>query len=670
MGVTFGSEITGNLAIADSREWLVTNGLGSYGAGTVGGTLTRAYHGLLIAALNPPVDRTLLVTKVEETVQCDGKTVALSSNHWAGGSTSSEGHRQIQAFFLDGAIPTWHFFLGEALLEKRIWMQPGANTTYVAYRLLRGQSLQLSLKTLVNYRSHHGGTYRHQMRLEPVDGGVCVTAFDGAVPFYLLSDRGSSQITSPENWYANFRLDVEAYRGLNPIDDHLQASTVEVTLTPQAPQFTFVATTEQNPLMVGDQALLQRQAYEQEILNRWRLAQPSRKVNAPSWLDQLVLAADQFIVHRPIPTAEGVEPGKSVIAGYPWFNDWGRDTMISLPGLTLTTGRPEIAAGILKTFAQYLDKGMLPNRFPDGKSALRDGDYNTVDATLWYFEALRQYFQTTQDERLIRALFPKLAEVIHHHRQGTRYGIQLDPSDGLLMAGQEGDQLTWMDAKVDGFVVTPRRGKPVEVNALWYNALRTMARFAAQIGQDFSQYDTLANAAREGFQRFWNGEVGYCFDVIDGPEGKNDSSLRPNQLFALSLPEPLLTQEQAEQVLRICGQQLLTPCGIRSLAPSDAQYRGAYGGDRYQRDTAYHQGTAWSWLLGPFTLAHLRTYGNPDRALQFLEPVAYHLSTAGLGSISEILDGDAPYVPRGCFAQAWSVAEVLRAWAEITEYDY
>jgi predicted glycogen debranching enzyme len=336
--------------------------------------------------------------------------------------------------------------------------------------------------------------------------------------------------------------------------------------------------------------------------------------------------------------------------------------MISLPGLTLVTGRPAIAAQILRTYGQYVSEGMLPNRFPEGKETLGDDDYNTVDATLWYVEALRQYHQATGDGALIRELFPKLQEIVEAHCCGTRHGIRRDPADGLLRAGVEGLQLTWMDAKVNGEVITPRIGKPVEVNALWYCALRTMVGFAALCGEPGGLYVELAEAARRGFQRFWHGAMGHCFDVLDGPDGTPDAALRPNQLLAVALTDALLSAEQARQVVVVCGQQLLTPVGLRSLDPRHPAYHGHYGGSPLQRDSSYHQGTVWGWWLGPYALAHARVHGDPVGALRLLEAVGHHLSTAGVGSISEIFDGDAPHRPRGCIAQAWSVAEVLRAW--------
>jgi predicted glycogen debranching enzyme len=368
-------------------------------------------------------------------------------------------------------------------------------------------------------------------------------------------------------------------------------------------------------------------------------------------------------VHRRLPAdAEG----KSVIAGYPWFSDWGRDTMISLPGLTLVTNRRDVAARILVTFAHHVREGMVPNRFPDEGQA---PEYNTVDATLWYLEAIRAYHAMTGDDDLVRRLFPTLEEIIDWHRRGTRYQIHADPADGLLYAGQDGVQLTWMDAKVDDWVVTPRVGKPVEINALWYNALGTMAEFARHLERPAHLYSDLAAHAAEGFARFWNEAAGYCYDLIDGPTG-NDPALRPNQLFAVSLPYSPLTPAQQRAVVDVCARHLLTSHGLRSLDPGDPAYvaasAGHYGGDRRQRDAAYHQGTAWGWLIGPFVSAHLRAYGNRALARSFLQPLLRHLADHGVGSLSEIFDGDAPFTPRGCFAQAWTVAEVLRAWHETT----
>jgi predicted glycogen debranching enzyme len=657
MNLELGREICGDLNPAESREWLVTNGIGGYASGTVAGLLTRRYHGLLVAALKPPLERTLLLTKLDEIAFYGESTYPLHTNRWADGTVEPHGYRTIERFSLEGTVPVWRFACADALLEKRIWMQQGSNTTYIRYTLHRAtQPIALTLKALVNYRDYHGITQGTdwQMTVEPIEQGVVIAAFPDAVPLYLQSD--SAQATPSHNWYSGFDLAVERYRGLSDRENHLHAATFEVTLHP-GESCTLVASTERLSNLNSEGALKAHYVHEQKLLNRWQDNRPANGSNGetPAWIKHLVLAADQFIVDRSLPDNPG---GKTIIAGYPWFGDWGRDTMISLPGLTLTTGRSNIARSILKTFAQYVDRGMLPNRFPDSGEV---PEYNTVDATLWYFEAIRAYYNATEDEDLLHELFPVLAEILDWHCRGTRYNIHLDASDGLLYAGEVGVQLTWMDAKVGDWVVTPRIGKPIEVNALWYNALRTMAKFARKISKSHQEYEAMADRALARFSRFWNDRTGYCYDVLDGQDG-DDASLRPNQIFAVSLPESPLTPAQQKAVVETCGRRLLTSHGLRSLASDHPEYQGHYGGDQRQRDGAYHQGTVWGWLLGPFVLAHLRVYGNPIESRQFLEPMAHHLCAHGLGNLSEIFAGDAPFTPRGCIAQAWTVAEVLRAW--------
>jgi predicted glycogen debranching enzyme len=670
MSIEFGREICGDLSSAEPREWLVTNGMGGYASGTVAGLLTRRYHGLLVAALQPPLGRTLLLAKLDETVEYDNLTYALHTNRWAGGSVEPHGYRHIESFALEGTIPTWKFACADALLEKRIWMEHGANTTYVRYTLRRAtQPLSLTLKAFVNYRDYHGSTQGSdwQMNVDRIEGGIKIAAFDKATPLYLSIDTATA--TPAHNWHYNFDLAVERYRVLSDREDHLHAATFDVILD-WGESLTFVASTEPQPNLDGAEALKLRHNQEQKLINLWKLNRPetlNHSQDRPDWIEGLVLAADQFIVNRSVPN---IPNGKTIIAGYHWFGDWGRDTMISLPGLTIATGRSEIARSILLTFAKYVDKGMLPNRFPDAGDI---PEYNTVDATLWYFEAIRSYYDATADDELLEELFPVLADIIDWHCRGTRYNIHLDASDGLLYAGESGVQLTWMDAKVDDWVVTPRIGKPIEVNALWYCALRSMAKFARQLGKPYKEYDVLADRILIKFSRFWNADTGYCYDVLDSPDG-DDPSLRPNQIFAVSLPgigakgyTPLLTPTQQRGVVDTCGRSLLTSYGLRSLAPNHPQYQGHYGGNQLQRDGAYHQGTTWGWLLGAFVLAHLQVYGDRTQARQFLEPMAHHLFAQGLGTCSEIFDGDAPMTPRGCIAQAWTVAEVLRAWVAIGE---
>ena len=653
--IEFGRETCCSLDAACDREWLVTNGIGGFASGTVAGVTTRRYHGLLVAALKPPLGRTLLVAKLEETAQYDGEEYALFADRWADGTINPRGYNHLERFHLEGTTPVWTFACADARLEKRIWMQTGANTTFVQYSLISASGpLHLDLKVLVNYRDYHATAHAGdwRMNIEQVERGLRIVAFEGATPFYLLS--ASAREEPAHVWYRNFDLAAERERGLDDREDHLHAGTFQASLE-AGESATIVCTLEPHAELDGLAAYERHLARQHDLLSQWTAPQPELAKLAPPWVKQLVLAADQFIVKRPLID----EPDAcSLIAGYHWFGDWGRDTMIALPGLTLATGHPQLARNILHTFGRFVDSGMLPNVFPDtGETPA----YNTVDATLWYFEALRQYYAATSDKELLTELFPVLAEVIEWHQRGTRFGIRVDPNDGLLYAGQAGVQLTWMDAKVGDWVVTPRIGKPIEVNALWLNALVTMTQFARALSLRTETYEFLAKCARHGFKRFWNESANYCFDVIDGPEPR-DSSLRPNQIFAVSLPESPLTAEQQRGVVDACARHLHTSYGLRSLASSHPNYRGRYTGDPRERDAAYHQGTAWGCLLGPFVLAHLRVYRDPIGAAAFLEPIANHLRTCGLGSASEIFDGDAPFAPRGCVAQAWTVAELLRAW--------
>lgn len=654
-GIEFGREICCELANAEEREWLVTNGIGGYACGTVAGLSTRRYHGLLVAALKPPLGRTLLVTKIEETTEYDGTKYPLSADRWVDGVVSPQGYIFIESFRLEGTTPVWNFALADARFQKRIWMQAAANTTFVEYSLISGsRPVDLELKILVNYRDYHASTHAGdwQMQVARTERGLRVVAFEGATPFYLLS--ASAGADPAHVWYRDFALSQERERGLEDHEDHLHAGTFHALLQ-VGEAVTVVCSTDPNAELSVSTAYQRHVARQKELLDGWRTAHPGVEKVAPPWVKQFVLAADQFVVTRP---AQNDPDACSVIAGYPWFSDWGRDTMVALPGLTLATGRPELARNILRTFGRFVDCGMLPNVFPDADETPA---YNTVDATLWYFEALRQFFVATGDKQLLEELFPVLADIIEWHQRGTRFGIRADPNDGLLYAGQPGVQLTWMDAKVGDWVVTPRTGKPVEVNALWLNALVTTAQFARTLGRRTETYEFLARCARESFQRFWNESANYCFDVIDGPE-PCDSSLRPNQIFAVSLPESALTAEQQRSVVDACARHLVTSFGLRSLAPGDANYQGHYGGGPRERDAAYHQGTVWGWLLGPFVLAHLRVYNDPARAASFLEPFADDLRSYGLGTAGEIFDGDPPFIPRGCIAQAWTVAEILRAW--------
>lgn len=661
--IRFGREICGNLEASEQKEWLVTNGIGGYASGTVSGLLTRSYHGLLLATLEPPLGITLMLTKLDETVDYNGVFYPLYSNRWADGTVAPQGYKKLESFHLDGTTPVWVYACADALIEKRVWMQQKDNTTYVRYKMLRGSlPLSLSLKALVNYRDRHSTTQSQDLNYEITNQkhGIKIKAFPDAADLCLSATKNQEAIAWQINneWYRNFALAVEEYRGLNSIEDHLYAGNCSVTLK-LGESVTILASAE-------GWGISEPEDWQQERIRETKLIdlffQHTKLKTIPDGIEQLVLAGAQFIVDRPL---ADVPEGKTIIAGYPWFGDWGRDTMISLPGLTLATGRFEIAKVILRTFAKYLDRGMLPNVFPD---RAKTPEYNTVDASLWYFEAIRDYMAHTGDKQLLSELFPALVEIIDGYCRNTRYNIYLD-SDGLIYAGETGVQLTWMDAKVSDWVVTPRIGKPVEINALWYNALMIMSQFAKHLGKLDGEYLAMAAKTRESFQRFWNLDLQYCYDVLDTPDG-NDNSLRPNQIFAVSLPvtkkgaspAPLLDDRQQKQVVDIVSQRLLTSHGLRSLAQDHPDYVGIYGGDRFQRDGAYHQGTVWGWLIGHFVQAHLKVYQNPQVCKTFLEPMSEHLAAACVGSLSEIFDGDAPFIPRGAFAQAWSVAEVLRGW--------
>ncbi len=677
--IQLGRDICGSLSESMAREWIVTNGIGGFASGTVAGILTRRYHGILIAALDPPTHRTLLVTKLEEIAVINGITYPLSANRWPHDITDPQGFKHLERFELQGSLPTWFYAVADGLVQKQLWMRQGHNTTYIRYSLLRGsQPVTLTLQAFVNNRDMHSTTTttEHLFQSQAIPHGLHIQAHPDAIPVYLFKDpsvmdpifkdptlkdpilkdpTGPHDWVPAQTWYYNYDLAVEQARGQGSRDNHLNAGSLTVTLA-VGESITVVATTDPDTPLVGSVALTAQQTHDQDLLNRWTAVAPSP---GPAWIQHLVLAADQFIVNRPLPQDPS---GKSIIAGYHWFADWGRDTMISLPGLTLCTGRPEIARSILKTFAAYIDRGMLPNRIPD---VGEDPEYNTVDATLWYFEAIHAYDTATQDHTLVQELYPSLAEIIDWHVNGTRFSIHVDPSDGLIYAGEPGVQLTWMDAKVDNWVITPRIGKPVEIAALWIKALHIMVLFAHRLGHALEQYQTLLNLARQGFQRFWHPQSSYCYDVLDGPAG-DDLTLRPNQLFALSLftgswPS-LLPPDQERSIVDQCSQWLYTSHGLRSLSPQDPHYEGLYIGDRWHRDGAYHQGTVWGWLIGSYVQAYLKVYSDPGQAQRLLDPMQLHLKTHGVGSLSEIFDGDPPMVPRGCIAQAWTVAEVLRAW--------
>ncbi len=654
-----------------AREWLVTNGLGGYASSTVYGVSTRRYHGLLIAALPAPLGRVVMLNHLLEEVRLpDGSWVRL------GGEERPEALElysagNLREFRLAMGLPVWRYEVEGYVLEKRLFMPHRQNTTYVTYRLLSGEGrLRLRLRPALHFRPHEAPVdepFELPYTLTVIGERYEITGEPRLPALRLLLLGENRAFTSvPEN-LPEFLYRVEEARGYEFTGNlwspgHFRADLAEGI------DAALIASTEGWATI---QALDPEQALEIERSRRSRLltlADPAAQTGIAA---ELVLAADEFIItpagrlaDAARAHAEGDEI-RTVIAGYHWFTDWGRDTMISLEGLTLTTGRKREAGYILRTFAHYVRDGLIPNMFPDRSAG---GLYHTADATLWFFHAVDRYLEATGDRSTLQRILPKLREIVEHHLRGTRFGIGVDPQDGLLRQGAEGYQLTWMDAKVDGWVVTPRRGKAVEINALWYNALRLLEGWVREeIGEgEAASLAEQAERARDSFnRRFWYAEGGYLYDVVDAEGGGDDPACRPNQIFAISLRHAVLDQERWEPVLNTVRDRLLTPVGLRSLSRDHPDYRSVYQGDLPARDAAYHQGTVWGWLIGPFVDAWLKVHPD-DRtgARDFLQGFVDHLDEFGIGSIAEIFDAEAPFVPRGCIAQAWSIAEVLRCWVK------
>jgi predicted glycogen debranching enzyme len=652
--IHFDQSICRDWQAATGREWLETNGLGGFASSTIAGVNTRRYHGLLVAATAPPVGRLVLLSKLEETLIIDSRRFDLSANQYAG-AVHPRGYESLVEFRLD-PFPTFTYKVAGIRLEKSVLMIHGENTTLIEYRVqkLGGEwprELRLEVRPLIAFRDYHSTTHENNA-LNPhvsIQSGLAsVTPYEGLPTLHLAHNGEAFEPTGC--WYRNFEYPEEQARGLDFREDLYSPGAFYFDLL-RRPQPCIIASTEPHDIR---RAADDRQS---EIDRRVQLTSIVASDN--QLVRSLVVAADQFIVAR------GRE--KTVIAGYHWFSDWGRDTMIALPGLTLTTGHFDVARSILLEFARHVDRGMLPNRFPD---AGEQPEYNTVDATLWYFEAVRALLERTGDYDFIKAnLYSVLADIIDWHERGTRYGIRVD-ADGLLLAGEAGVQLTWMDAKIGEWVVTPRTGKAVEIQALWYNALCVMKQLARAFGDAARErhYHKSATRAKASFnQLFWNEEAGCLYDVVDGE--MRDATMRPNQILAVSLPHSMLSRERARQVVDVVRRELLTPVGLRSLSPRDPQYRARYEGDSFSRDSAYHQGTVWAWLIGPFISAYLKVneQGEASRqqAAEWLTAFASHLNEAGVGQVSEIFDGNAPHGPRGCVAQAWSVATLLQAAEEV-----
>ena len=678
-----------------TREWLVTNGLGGSASGTVAGVATRRFHGMLVAALPAPLGRIVMLNHLSEQLRLpDDRVIELGGSEPAEGAPRLPGITHLAEFRLELGLPVWRYDAEGYQIEKRIILPHGQNTVHLTYQLLAGPGpVELELRPSLHFRPHEGRVDR------PIAEPYVLTAIGDhyevagppELPPLRLTLYGAPGLLMLDGGHTvDARYRVEDERGYDARGPVWSPGAFAIDLTPPAPlsgaergeqdrtglpsprrggvgggvsSVTLIASAEPWQTIL---ALTPDEAARAEHQRRLRLLQAAPPAARSGPAAELVLAADQFII-TPAGRVEDLtraqatgDQVRTVIAGYHWFTDWGRDTMISLEGLTLATGRHVEAGSILRMFARHVKDGLIPNIFPEGEN---EGLYHTADATLWFFHALDRYLRSTNDRATLQLLLPTLCEIVEHHLQGTRFGIGVDPADGLLRQGAEGYQLTWMDAKVDDWVVTPRRGKAVEINALWHNALCLLAGWLHEEGDEAATLTLTEHAdrARVSFnRRFWYPEGGHLYDVVDGDQG-DDPACRPNQLFAISLPHPVLDQSRWEPVLRVVQERLLTPVGLRSLAPGHPDYKAQYFGDLRTRDAAYHQGTVWGWLAGPFVDAYLKIFPDDlDGARRALAGFDEHLGEGCLGTIGEVFDAELPFTPRGCIAQAWSVAEVLR----------
>jgi predicted glycogen debranching enzyme len=644
-----------------TREWLVTNGLGGYASSSVSGSNTRRYHGILVSALPNPLGRMLMLNCLEETIVGGSGARALL--------TRANAAEVIRDFRLEIGLPVWEFAIDGVVVEKRVWMPHGQNTTIIQYRLVEGSSAQLELRPGLHFRGYEdpvdsappsGYTIAYQNDFLSIAGAKELPRV------HLHVEKGGAEFVTDERMLSEMDFPVEVARGFPALGGAWSPGYFRGELRGDAPLVLIVSTEREDEIA----ALPSPDARACEYERRRRLARAADDGAQDAVGLELILAADQFIITPAGRLADATRAKamgdeiRTVIAGYHWFTDWGRDTMISLEGLTITTGRYREAAFILRTFAHYVKDGLIPNMFPDGSN---QGLYHTADATLWFFHALERYLLATDDEDMLVELLPVMQDIIDAHERGTHFGIHMDPKDSLLTQGADGYQLTWMDAKVDGWVVTPRRGKAVEINALWHNALCNVARWTTAVrGSDAAgRYSSRAAKVRESFNaRFWNPSRQFLFDIVDGEDGDSDLC-RPNQVLAISLENPVLSRGHWASVMKAVSEKLLTPYGLRSLAPGEPDYKEKYFGDLRARDAAYHQGTVWGWLIGPYIDAWLKVNdGDKAGARALLQGLVEHLDEFGVGSVAEIFDATEPYTPRGCIAQAWSVAELLRCWSK------
>lgn len=659
------------------NEWLVTNGLGSYATGTIAGVPTRRFHSFLTVAHPDPLGRYVMLNQLSELVRLpDGSIQKIGGIEWASKDMELYGMSSLREFRLDCGMPVWRYELAGHVIEKWILMPYMSNTVHIGYRLLSGTGpVRLKIRVAVHFRPHNAaldqGLPADCYDLQASSIGRLEIHGESIPPLHLYMDGGSSAFTIEPKRFTDILYRIEQQRGYGAQGDLWSPGYFRVDLI-QGKDVTFIASAENWDSIL---ALSPQEVFKAEVERRQRLLATAVPQLQQGLAQQLVLAADQFIV---APTKRVVETTRirasggdvrTVIAGYHWFTDWGRDTMISLEGLTLLAGRHVEAGHILRTFAYHLRDGLIPNMFPEGES---EGVYYTADATLWFFHALDRYIEITGDKDIFKELLHKLLDIIDHHIQGTRFGIYCDPADSLLVQGDPRYALTWMDARLDDWVVTPRRGKAVEINALWYNALRVMEKWMKEDDQlsGASEITKLADAARLSFnQRFWNAQTGYLYDIVDGENGKDDPACRPNQLFSLSLPHPVLDRQHWQPVLQQVRDRLLTPVGLRTLSSDHPDYKPDYHGDLRTRDAAYHQGTVWPWLLGPYVDAWLRVHPEQRKdARDYIDQLLERqLHEACIGSISEIFDAEGSFTPRGCIAQAWSVAEIIRVWVNLAE---
>jgi predicted glycogen debranching enzyme len=650
--IKVGRELGSDITLATSREWLITNGIGGYCSSTVPCINTRRYHGILVSSQQPPVDRVVLVSRLSEILVINGKEYPLSTCINKDKIKSPAGYLHLEKFELS-PLPTWYYQIRDIMLIKTLSMVNGQNTSLVTYKFLTNkQNVTLKVRPHYLFRDFHGNAYENPGItdcLQKLDNQLKIVPFSNAPELYIKWLKG--EFVEEFKWHKDILLTMEEERGLPATEDDFSCG-----------HFEFSSQFGSASLLFSDQPIESYNPVDLKKKEEQRLEGIANSLSSDDYLlKKLLLAADQFIVNR------ASTNNKTILAGYPWFSDWGRDSLIALPGLTLVTGRFEDAKSILKTFAEVIKHGLIPNCFSDKST---EASYNSVDASLWFFIAIYKFIEYTDDYNFVKNhLYSGMESIVEAFMEGTINNIKMDKNDGLINAGDENTQLTWMDVKINDKAVTPRYGKAVEVNALWYNALRILAIFQEKFEGNSRRLTSLAKRVKVSYEKvFWNGHDGYLYDYVK-PNGEVSASFRPNQVFAISLPFSLLAPNQEKQIIDQVFSKLYTSYGLRSLAPSEKEYEGFYTGDRERRDHCYHQGTVWGYLIGPFITAYLKANNYSMeaqlRASLMIDPFISHLEGEGcLGSVSEVFDGNMPHSPKGCFAQAWSVAELLRCYVE------